>query len=208
MLEQFVRQYYQKSCVDPLARWIGNHFSPITVTVAAGVFGVLFIPFLLTEHAVFAVLCLLLSGYLDTLDGTLARYQNKDTALGSVLDIMTDRFVEFSVIFGFYLLDPVQHGLATLLMLGSILLCITSFLVVGIFTPNTSEKSFHYSPGFMERAEAFLFFIAMALIPSYFTGLAYWFTALVLLTAWMRLWQFAKMQKGINKGDLPNLSRE
>ena len=195
MLEQSVRQYYQATLVDPLVRFIGHRISPISVTLLAGVFGILFIPFLLTDHTIWAVACLLFSGYLDTLDGSLARHQNNSTALGSVLDIMADRLVEFSVIFAFYLVDPIQHGLAAILMLGSILLCITSFLVVGIFTPNDSHKSFHYSPGLIERAEAFVFFIVMTLVPHYFKPLAFIFTGLVILTAGIRLLQFAKAHR-------------
>ena len=192
MLEQSIRQFYQAAFVDPLLRVIGHKISPISVTLLAGIVGILFIPFLLTGHTIWAVACLLLSGYLDTLDGSIARHQNNSTPLGSVLDIMTDRLVEFSVIFAFYLADPVQHGLAAMLMLGSILLCVTSFLVVGIFTPNASQKGFHYSPGLIERAEAFVFFIVMTLVPHYFNPLAFLFAGLVLLTAVIRLAQFAK----------------
>ena len=84
-------------------------------------------------------------------------------------------------------------------MLGSILLCITSFLVVGIFTPNHSSKSFHYSPGLIERAEAFLFFIVMIFVPYYFTFFAFLFATLVALTALIRLWQFSKTQTGADR---------
>ena len=101
MLEQSLRRYYQTAFVNPVLRLIGHKLSPMIVTLLAGVFGILFIPFLLTGHTVWAVVCLLVSGYLDTLDGSLARYQNNSTALGSVLDIMADRLVEFSVIFAF-----------------------------------------------------------------------------------------------------------
>lgn len=52
------------------------------------------------------------------------------------------------------------------------------------------EKNFHYSPGVMERAEAFIFFIAMMLWPSAFGKLAALFSVLVLFTAGIRLHQF------------------
>ena len=84
-------------------------------------------------------------------------------------------------------------------MLGSMLLCITSFLVVGIFVANDSHKSFHYNPGIMERAEAFIFFIAMMLWPSAFVGLAMLFSLLVTLTAIIRLTQFYKQIEMITK---------
>ncbi len=199
MLEHTMRQYYQQILVAPVVQAIGHTISPISVTLLAVVFGVLFIPLLLTGHTILAVACLLFSGYLDTLDGSLARHQNNSTPLGSVLDIMADRLVEFSVILAFYLVDPTEHGLPTILMLGSILLCISSFLVVGIFTPNDSHKSFHYSPGLIERAEAFAFFIIMILVPHYFKPLAFLFTGLVILTAGIRLVQFAKVSQCFSK---------
>ena len=78
-------------------------------------------------------------------------------------------------------------------MLMSILICITSFLVVGIFSPNTSEKGFFYSPGFIERGEAFLFFIVMAIFPSLFPFFSLLFFSLVFLTALIRLVQFRRI---------------
>lgn len=192
MLEQSIRNPYQIWLVDPLARWIGFHLSPITITVLSGLVGILFIPFMVVGYTFCAIAVLLVSGYLDTLDGTLARFQKTHSDVGSLLDLMTDRVVEFAAVLGFYLYNPEQHALAALLMLGSMLICITSFLAVGIFTANESHKSFHYSPGLMERAEAFIFFIVMALLPDHFIELAYAFSSLVLLTAIIRIYQFIK----------------
>ena len=133
-----------------------------------------------------------MTGFLDTLDGSLARHLKTTSPKGTVFDITSDRLVEFSIILGLYAFDPTHRALGTLLMLGSVLICVTSFLVVGIFEDNQTEKGFHYSPGIMERAEAFLFFGAMILFPSYFMILAILFTSLVFLTAVIRLSQFSK----------------
>ena len=191
MLEQTLRHYYQRALVDPLIPYIANHLTPLSVTWLSGLFGMLFIPFLLFNKSLIAIGCLLITGYLDTLDGSLARYQNTISDFGSVMDIVMDRIVEFVVIFAFYLYNPAR-ALSVILMLGSILICITSFLVVGIFTANNSHKSFYYSPGLMERAEAFIFFIAMTVFPAYFNALALIFCFLVSLTALIRLIEFKK----------------
>lgn len=79
-------------------------------------------------------------------------------------------------------------------MLSSVLLCITSFLVVGIFSQNTTEKSFYYSPGLIERFEAFLFFSLMMFLPGIFSYLAYAFSGLVLMTALIRMAQFLRKE--------------
>ncbi len=155
-------------------------------------FGVGVAPLLAFKFSWTAIICLLISGYFDTLDGSLARNQKKTSPLGAVFDITSDRLVEFSVIFGLFLYDPMPRAIPSFLMLGSAFLCVTSFLVVGIFSQNKSEKGFHYSFGIIERTEAFLFWTVMVVVPQTFSFLAYTFAFLVFLTAAIRLFQFSK----------------
>lgn len=189
MLETTIRPYYQQYLLDPIAQAIKLKVSPNTITLLAGFFGVLIPYFLARGDVGLALVMLLFSGFLDTLDGTLARLRQSTTPLGTVLDISVDRLVEFSVVYGFFLQVPARSGLC-LLMLGSILLCVTTFLVVGIFSDNQTQKSFYYSPGLIERPEAFIFFVLMMLLPQYFSVLAIGFILLVTLTALIRVWQF------------------
>ncbi len=134
--------------------------------------------------------CLLISGYLDALDGSVARQRNLCSDFGAACDICSDRLVECTTIMGLLLYAPAERGVFCLAMLSAVILCVTTFLVVGIFTANSGAKSFHYSPGLMERAEAFLFFTAMILWPAAFAPLSVLFTLLVLWTAVQRLVQF------------------
>jgi hypothetical protein len=101
--------------------------------------------------------------------------------------------VEASVIIALFAVAPESRALPALLMLSCILLCVTSFLVTAIFSENNSEKSFYYSPGLIERPEAFLFFILMMLVPKTFSLLAYLFSALVLWTTYRRLQEFRQV---------------
>lgn len=195
MLEQYVSPHYQRCLVDALARYVGRYFSPIQITLFAGLCGLASMIFLAYGFPAAAILCLLVSGYADTLDGTVARLYGASSPIGAVLDILTDRLVEFALIFGLYLQDPASRSLMSMLMLGSILLCVTSFLVVGIFTANESEKGFHYSPGLMERAEAFIMFILMILLPPYFMPLSILFVLLVTLTTIIRVLEFSRYAK-------------
>lgn len=188
---QYIQKHYQRWLVDPVLKRISPHYSPIRVTLLAGFIGVAIFPALKFNRPLLATLLLLLSGFLDTLDGALARKQGTATEWGAVLDIFVDRIVESAVILGLFSVDPLHRGWICLLMLCSILLCITSFLVVGIFTRNDSSKSFHYSPGLIERTEAFLFFLLMIWCPTYIVGLALAFTILTLWTAFFRIKQFA-----------------
>lgn len=190
MIEEYFRQPYQVYFINPLANYLQTKVTPNQITVLSGVLGLFVLPTLLMNYVYFSIFLLILSGICDTLDGTLARMQQTSSDWGSVLDIICDRIVEITVVLSLFAIAPAERGAPALLMLASMLLCITSFLVVGIFTVNETHKSFHYSPGLMERAEAFIFFIAMMLWPHYFNFLAFLFIALVLLTAIIRLMQF------------------
>ncbi len=188
MLDSYARSPYQALLVEPIARRLTG-VPPNVITLAACAFGLATLPLLAFSMPLYAVIAMVISGYLDTLDGSIARIVNQTSNKGTVLDILSDRAVESAIIIGLFLAHP-GRGLLCLLMLASTLLCITSFLVVGIFSENDSEKSFHYSPGLVERAEAFLFFGVMILLPTLFTPLALLFSALVLLTALIRAFQF------------------
>lgn len=191
MIESNFRSTYQKYCVDPLLRLkIFRKIHPILLTGIACASGVGILPLLAHHFPIWALFFLGLTGYLDTLDGSLARLDGKTSNKGAVIDILSDRIVECCIILGLFLIDTSSRALPSLLMLASILVCVTSFLIVGVFSQNHSQKSFHYSPGIIERAEAFLFFAAMIAFPTAFIPLSYTFSSLVLLTALIRIVQF------------------
>ena len=194
MIEYHFRQAYQKIFVDPIAAFFirFTRITPNKVTLLALFLGILAAIFNIFHWAYAAVVLLLLSGYCDSLDGTLARLAGHATPRGAALDIVSDRVVEFIIIFSLYWMSPVHNAIGALCMLGASELCVTTFLVVGIFSENYSEKSFNYSVGLMERPEAFAFFIAMILLPAYFQWLAICYSVLVVYTAVIRIRSFWK----------------
>jgi len=200
MFEKYFRGFYQLILVDPIAKLIKRYcfLSPIHLTFIACLFGIvsgfaIAFGWLWTGFA-----ALMFSGYLDTLDGTVARLKNQTSNLGCVLDIVCDRLVEFAVIMGLYFLYQEVDGIYSLMMLGSVLICITSFLVVGIFSENSGQKGFHYSPGLIERGEAFLFFALMIFFSNLYVILSVMFSLMVFLTAVVRIYQFG--QQDLVKG--------
>ena len=192
MIEQGVRSYFEKLFIAPVLKNLSIKVSPNHVTSMAGAFGILVFPVLVLGHAWLAIFLLALSGYCDILDGALARSRNCTSSWGTVLDIVMDRVVEISTIMALWAIDSQVRSLSCFCMLACVTICITSFLVVGIFSDQQSEKSFNYSPGLMERAEAFLFFTVMIIFPGFFTQLSILFCVLVLYTAVIRLWQFRR----------------
>ncbi len=192
MLEAHLRTFYQPVMTAPFIKKIANYIEPEQLTYAGCFFGIAVIPALIFHAPLLAISLLLLSGCLDMLDGAVARAAKKQSTRGAVLDIVSDRIVEWSVMAGLILCDPGTRAIYGFIMLGSCYICITSFLVVGIFTPNQDQKGFYYSPGLMERAEAFIFFILMIGMPRLFPLLAILFSALVLYTAYVRVHEFVQ----------------
>ncbi|TNF69503.1 MAG: CDP-alcohol phosphatidyltransferase family protein [Gammaproteobacteria bacterium] len=192
MLEQSVRKPYQKLFVDWVAYQLSGKVHPITITFLSLLTGFISAISIFLNLPFVAIIFLLISGYLDTLDGTLARVSKTQSDLGCILDIMTDRMVEIMIILSLCFYHVETRALPGLLMLASIILCISAFLVIGIFTTNRANqgKSFFYSQGLMERAETFIFFIIMISIPSLFIPLAYLFSLLVIITAFLHIFRF------------------
>lgn len=193
MIDSYFRTPYQSTIINPLLpRLMQSKLSPNFYTGLSLFFGILITPSLALGAPILGFVLLLLSGFLDTIDGSLARAKGQATPKGAVFDIFSDRAVEVSIILGLFLINPEERGLLCLLMLGSAFLCVTTFLVVGIFVQNEGEKGFHYSAGIMERSEAFFFFSLMILLPSLFIPLAWLFSCLVTLTAIIRMRQFSQ----------------
>ena len=117
MLESWIRPFYDRWLVIPVAKRLCRlTIRPNTVTLLAGVSGILaavavglFWPFL-------AIFLLAVSGYLDSLDGSLARLQQRQSAWGAVLDIVVDRIVEISLLFALFLFEPHARALSSLLL--------------------------------------------------------------------------------------------
>ncbi|NGX58427.1 MAG: Inner membrane protein YnjF [Chlamydiae bacterium] len=192
MIEQYLRPKLEKPLFQPLIKLLVKlNITPNHITLISLILGLSTIPLLMTHHPFTAAIFLWLSGLGDVIDGGLARESEQTSDAGTILDIVSDRCVEFAVIFGLFLVDPTR-ALITILMLGSVLICVTSFLVVGIVTEKSGLKSFYYSPGLMERLEAFIVFTLMMLFPGYFNLLGWAFIGLVTLTACIRMAQFTK----------------
>ncbi len=192
MLETFIRPNYQRFFADPLARLFLHKAKPNTVTIAAIIIGILSAVCFIYDYRYLAIVLLALSGLCDSLDGTVARLTGQSSSAGAMLDIVGDRIVEFVIIFSFYLYNPSRNGLGAFLMLGASYLCVTTFLVVGIFEKNVTSKSFYYSVGLFERAEAFVMFAIMMLWPLTIAWLAWIYFVLVIYTTSVRMLQFMR----------------
>lgn|SRR5699024_10755616 len=185
MLDTHARKY-----VNPIIE-LGAKFllklnlTPNNVTILALLIGVSTSIFLYFDMQISAVILLWVSGYLDAVDGAMARKSNSSSSFGTLLDIVSDRIVEVSIVLvlGFKFID-VRYNLIILTV--CILMSMTIFLTVGALSEKKGVKSFYYQAGVAERSEGFIFFSLMILIPSYLGIITNIFSVLIIITAIQR----------------------
>jgi len=134
------------------------------------------------------------SGFLDAVDGAVARLTQTSSAWGTVLDVTFDRIVELSIIFALGLLYP-KALFPLLLLTGSIVVGITVFLTVGAVSEKKGVKSFYYQAGFAERTEGFILFSLMAIFQDYLIHITLVFIAIQFFTIGQRLNEARKILK-------------
>jgi archaetidylinositol phosphate synthase len=146
------------------------------------------------DYPIIAVILLWISGFLDAVDGSMAREEGNTTLWGTLLDITFDRIVELSVIIGLAARFPDVQFLL-LLLVASIVFSMTVFLTVGALSDKKGMKSFYYQAGLAERTEGFLLFTLMILLPQWL----FWITGLFLLvetyTGLQRMWEAKRILK-------------
>ena len=185
MLDTHARKY-----VNPIIE-LGAEFllklklTPNNVTILALLLGVSTSIFLYFDMQIIAVTLLWVSGYLDAVDGAMARRSNSSSSFGTLLDIVSDRIIEVSIVLvlGLKFVD-VRYNLIVLTV--CILMSMTIFLTVGALSEKKGVKSFYYQAGVAERSEGFIFFSLMILIPSYLGIITNIFSILIIITAIQR----------------------
>ncbi|MGB5620500.1 MAG: CDP-alcohol phosphatidyltransferase family protein [Desulfobacterales bacterium] len=91
-LDERILPYVNRLTLSP------NQFTLVGVLLAAAV------PIGFFLHPVVGLLFMLISGFVDTLDGLLARRRNVASTFGAFLDSTLDRISDFFYIFGFWTL--------------------------------------------------------------------------------------------------------
>lgn len=141
----------------------------------------------------YALATLWLSGYLDAVDGSMARL-TKTSAWGTVMDVTFDRLVEISIILGLAFRFPASTW-ALLLLSVSIIVSMTVFLTVGAVSEHRGMKSFYYQPGLAERTEGFICFSLMITFQQYLVEITLVFFGMIVFTALQRLSEARKLLK-------------
>lgn len=138
------------------------------------------------DATLLGIAMLLVSAALDALDGTIAReYAVAPTVLGGIFDLCSDRVVETAALIGIAWQRP-ELFFPALILMGSWYLNITVFLATGAALER-GPKLIAYPPGLVERAEAIIFFVVLAISRPVGPWLCYVYTALELATGIQRV---------------------
>lgn len=185
MLDTHARKYLNPIIELGAKFLLKLNLTPNNVTILALLIGVSTSIFLYFDMQISAVILLWVSGYLDAVDGAMARKSNSSSSFGTLLDIVSDRIVEVSIVLvlGLKFID-VRYNLIILTV--CILMSMTIFLTVGALSEKKGVKSFYYQAGVAERSEGFIFFSLMILIPSYLGIITNIFSVLIIITAVQR----------------------
>ena len=186
MLDTHARKY-----VNPFIEFGANIFikrkiSANTVTTLALILGVLSAVLLYLDKNILAVILLWISGYLDAVDGSIARKTDSSSSFGTVLDVTFDRIVEIGIIF-VSALKFEEIRLNIIVLLACILISMVIFLTVGAVSEKSGIKSFYYQAGVAERSEGFIMLSLMMIFESYLGIVVNIFSFIVIITAIQRM---------------------
>ncbi|MEM1583347.1 MAG: CDP-alcohol phosphatidyltransferase family protein [Nitrososphaerota archaeon] len=106
---------------------------------------------------------LLLSGFLDALDGAVARKKNMETQIGAFLDSTLDKIGEAAVFIGLIASEATTPLLGSLGLASSILISYTRSRAEGL---NVDLKGV----GLMERAERIVLLVVASFLEPFFRG--------------------------------------
>jgi phosphatidylglycerophosphate synthase len=176
---------------DTFVKW---HLSANVVTGIAVAIGIMASVWIYVDLVWLGLIFLWLSGFLDAVDGTMAR-KTKPSALGTVLDVTFDRVVEGGIILVLAIKYP-EHAVLLLILMFSILIAMTLFLTIGNVAPNSGKKSFHYATGLAERTEGFILLSIMVIFaPTWLFWTTILFIFIELLSTVLRFAAFAKEER-------------
>jgi len=142
-----VANYLTQPAVRLLTR---TSITPSTITWCGFSLAVGAAALIITGHLFAAGFLVLLAGFFDILDGALARYTNRTTRFGAVLDSILDRLAEAVLLLAILVLLARDQSVAQILLVGVALL---SSLLVSYIRARAEALGLECQVGLFTRAE-------------------------------------------------------
>lgn len=153
----------------------GRVRNPNTFTVCGFLLGVASFAFIASGRPIIGGLALFVSGFLDLLDGAIARTSGRVTPFGGFLDSVLDRYTDLLVMCGI-LIVSVRGG--SLFYIVSTFVASIGIAVIPYARARAEAAAFECKTGFMERPER----LVLLLIGLFFGLLPYVIVILAVLT--------------------------
>jgi len=193
MLDAAIRPHIDKPLAVVAKQAVAWGVSANTATVFAFALGIAAAALVAAQLYWPALALLLISRFLDGLDGAIAR-QTQLTDLGGYLDITLDFIVYACVVFAFALADPARNALAAAFLTTSFMAPAATFLAYAIFAQKhgiTTEirgaKSLYYLGGLTEGFETILTLCLMCAFPDWFAVIAVVYGVMCWITGGTRI---------------------
>ena len=194
MLDTYGRKYVNP-LINLVAKFLLNiNLTPNNITLIAFVIGIASSVFIYFDLPIVALFALWLSGFLDAVDGAMARKKGITTSLGTLMDITFDRMVEMGIILTLAIKFP-KDILHLLILTICILISMTLFLTFAALTEKKGMKSFYYQAGFAERTEGFIMFSLMIIFSHNLVFITDIFSLAVIITAFQRFLEAKRILK-------------
>jgi len=168
-----LREKYQKVIVPVGVALAKVGISPNTMTILSLLAAIVSGYAYAAKQLVSGVLMMVLMGFLDMLDGAIARAANKETRFGATFDHVIDRYAEFFILFGIISSGYVSWTFGLFALFG---------MLMASFTRAKAEsvgglKS--CTVGIAERQEKLLLLISGSILTIVFPEALYYTTLLV-----------------------------
>lgn len=186
------RDYFAK-----LSKRIGIMFSrfplsPNQWTLLGLVLTLITFYFLIKKEFIIASIILTFTAFIDIIDGSVAKVNNKTSVLGAYLDTITDRYVEFIIISGLFFIEYPSFIFSDKVWLlftlfGSLM---TSYSISAAHEEGVEERKLR--GGILERAERMIFLFLIILISTFSRAYALYLIVIMAIlaniTVLQRIW--------------------
>lgn len=182
------------------------HIRPNHYTLISIFFALISAYFIIKQNFIFAILFFLIAGFLDFVDGAVARYKNIASKTGAYLDTIADRYVEGILLFGLLFLPLPRiffpaYGWIFLILFGSFL---TTYAKAAAREKELTEKEL--KGGFLSRGERVILLLTSLLLGAIEPTLTLMACALILIalfanfTALQRIYSAIKISAAKRNG--------
>jgi len=189
--------YKKRDYFDRLSKIIGIIFSrfplsPNEWTLVGLLLTLITFYFLIKNEFIIASAFFAFTAFIDIIDGAVAKVNNKVSVLGTYLDTITDRYVEFIIIFGLFFVEYPYFIFSAniwlfIVLFGSLM---TSYSISAAHEEGVEERKLR--GGILERAERMIFLFLIVLLSTFSKTYALYLIVIMAIlaniTALQRIW--------------------